>query len=547
MTIATFDQQQRTLRLLRQTPGWLRLEALNPDLDAEMAEAVLASAGAFAEAQIAPLDKIGDTQGCELTDQGVKVPPAYHAAYRAFSEAGWIGLDLPAALGGSGLPIALQTAVAPLFERACIAFSMATGASRSAAALLAETAPSEIAEDWVPALIVGARAATICISEPEAGSDVGRIRTRATREGDIWRLSGQKCWISFGEHDLTESIGHCILARTSDAPGTRGLSLFLCPSVWNGKPNGVKCLRIEDKMGLHGSPTCVLEFDGSRGLLLGQLERGLPALFNMIELMRLQTGCQGLGAASKACDIAEQYALERRQGGAPEAPPIPIAQHPDIQRRLIVMRAQTEVLRAATLDLACRMDIARSGPEAEERKAAAALAAFLLPLVKNFGAETGFDVTNQGILVLGGAGYTRDWPLEQTVRDIRVAAIYEGTTGIQALDFLERRLVREQSGFAQFVALAKAEGIDTSRFAETAEMLVACQDSARRQRAADSWFRMGWLMVTAWLAPRLDPIEAEAAMLAWPMRIAVHAEEIRVALTGGPSGFVDAANGKDKT
>ncbi|KMK66552.1 acyl-CoA dehydrogenase family protein [Puniceibacterium sp. IMCC21224] len=526
----THDQQARTLSLLAQTTGWARVRTLCPEVDDSTAQAILSAAGTLAETVIQPLDSVADRDGCRLTEGRVQVPAAYSAAYRAVADGGWIGIDLPESMGGSGLPIVLQAAAEPLFDRASIAFNMATGASRAAAVLLSDVAPSMVAADWVPALIAGTRTATICISEPDAGSDVGRIQTLAQNEGGIWRITGQKCWISFGDHDMTDMIGHCILARTSDMPGTRGLSLFLCPSVHNGAANGITCLRIEEKMGLHGSPTCTLEFDGAHATLLGEEGRGVPALFKMIELMRLQTGCQGLGAATRACDIAEGYAQDRLQGGPPNAPPISIARHPDVARRLLLMRSQTELLRAATLELACTMDIARRSPHPQERDNAAALSGFLLPLIKNFGAETGFEVANQGMLVLGGAGYTREWPLEQIVRDIRVAAIYEGTTGIQALDFLERRLIRDHVGFDVFSEIAAACDLDLGLFAKMAERLIACDDPERRQRAADAWFRIGWLMVTAWLSPRLAPNEARCAMLAWAERMSVHAAQISDAL-----------------
>ncbi|WP_193081585.1 acyl-CoA dehydrogenase family protein [Pseudooceanicola spongiae] len=522
------DQQRRTLAALRATPGWAQVCAARDDVDDEVAEAILQAAGALTDAVLAPLNPVADREGCRIKAGRVRVPEAYHAAFRAVAEGGWMGLDLPEALGGSGLPITLHAAAGQIFDTGCPALNMATGASRAAAVLLAERAPEALAALWVPDLIAGKRSATICISEPGAGSDVGRITTKAVQGGDgLWRVSGQKIWISFGDHDLTPVIGHCLLARTGEGAGTRGLSLFLVPSVReDGADNGVTALRLEEKMGLHGSPTCAMEFAGSEAVLLGEAGRGLVQLFTMIELMRLQTGCQGLGAASRACDIAESYAEERLQGGAPDAPPVPIAVHADVRRQLGAMRGATEVLRVAVLEIACAMDKARIGGGDE-----AALVGYLLPLIKAFGAEIGFNVVNAGIQVLGGAGYTADWPLEQSLRDTRVLAIYEGTTGMQGIDFLERQLIRNRAGFDAF--LARAEGPVIARFAALAETLLGCTDSEKRLAAADDWLRAGWLALTCWLAPRVagyDRTAHDHAMAQLAERFAVHEAAVRAAL-----------------
>ncbi len=486
-------------------------------VDREVAAAVLDAAVRLADGVLAPLDEAGDRIGCRLEGGRVLCPPEYAEGWAAVAAGGWIGLDLPEALGGSGLPLVMQAAAQQVLDRGGIGFNMGWQASRAAAHLLAQRAP-DLALEWVPALIAGDRAATICISEPGAGSDVGRIRSRAVFDGR-WRITGTKCWISYGDHDVVPLIGHCLLARTSDAPGSRGLSLFLVPSG-----PGVAVTRIEDKLGLHGSPTCVLDFEGAEGHLIGEPGRGLAQLFTMIELMRLQTGCQGLGAASRACDLAEGYALERLQGGSPEAPPAPIARHPDVRRQLTAMRSATEILRAAVLELAAVLDLARNGGDH------AALAAFLLPLVKNFGAETGFLVASGAVQVLGGAGYTRDWPAERLLRDTRVLSIFEGTTGMQGIDFLERRLVRDRRGFDAFLARARAEGADPAviePFAALAGELIACPDETRRLAAADAWLRAGWVAVSAWLAPRLAPAERPGLL---PERLALHAAEVRAAL-----------------
>lgn len=495
-----------------------------PEIDAETLDSILDAAGRIADEVLAPLDETADRPGCTVENGRVLTPTGYRQAWQAMAEGGWLGLDQPEAYGGSALPLTLKAMTIALFDRAGLAFGMACGATVSASFLLAEHAPEDVANDWIPALISGERAATICISESDAGSDVGRMRTRAVKDGDTWRIHGNKQWISFGDHDLAPRIGHCLLARTGDAPGGRGLSLFLVPSTLDdGAPNGISLIRIEEKLGLHGSPTCALSFEGSQALLLGTPERGLPQLFTMISMMRLQVACQGLATAARATEIAENYAAERLQGGDPAQPPVPIVSHPDVQRQLAAMRSRTEFLRAVILQLTAFLDRAGSDEEA------AALAQFLLPLAKAHGAETGFDVANAGIQVLGGAGYTREWPLEQSLRDIRVAAIYEGTTGMQGIDFLERRLIRDTRGYDAFRQRAGNGPVAQAFFALVDEVRAA--DPQKRLAAADSVLRAGWLAVTEWLGPRL-PADATHALEDAEDLFALHASRARRVLKG---------------
>lgn len=322
---------------------------------------------------------------------------------------------------------------------------------------------------------------------------------------------------------MASRIGHCLLARTNDQPGTRGLSLFLVPDHIDGVRNGVSVERIEEKMGLHGSPTCAMRFRAARGVLLGEEGGGLPQLFAMIEPMRLHTGCQGLGIASAAADIAEDYANQRRQGGRPEQAPPPIANHPDVRRQLHDIRSATEILRAAVLELGTVMDLARLEANAD----LAELAGWMLPLIKTFGAETGFDVAHAAIQVLGGAGYVSECPLEQYLRDARVMAVYEGTTGMQGLDFLTRRLWRDEGrGLAVFLQRARgelADGAETrpaaaravgdllDRFDALSGSMVAMQaDPDAALYRADSYLRAAWAAVSGWMAFRLDATEAIA-------------------------------------
>ena len=488
-------QAQGLAAILAATPG------TTVALDDGMVEALLDEAAKLAERVLAPLDAPADRIGCTLDGGRVHTPPGYRDAWRALADGGWIAPDLPEHLGGMGLPTAVQAAAQTLFDRGCLAFMMAPGASRCAAHLLADCAP-DLAADWGPALARGDRAATIAISEPGAGSDAGRIRTRATRDGDGWRVTGEKIWISFADHDMAGPIGHCLLARTSDTPGTRGLSLFLVPDrLADGTRNGCTVTRIEEKLGLHGSPTCALALDGARAQLSGEEGRGLPQLFAMIARMRLMVGGQGLGQAWAAWDAARLHADTRHQGGPPDAPPLPLSAHADIRRMLMDMQARVLVLAAAMLELATAMDAGASDP------AAAARAGVLMPLVKTFGAEAGFDAASTAIQVMGGMGYTRDGGVEQRLRDTRVLAIYEGTTGMQAQDFLHRRLIRDGgSGLAALLVAARREGADP-RVTDGIERLAARLAKAsadRRDAAADAFLRAGWVLVTAWMIGRLS-------------------------------------------
>ena len=483
------------------TPGWPRARGVTDDATLL---AILDEAAHLARGVIEPLDAPGDRIGARIEGGRVRLPPGFRAGFDALAAGGWLGLEQAEEFGGMGLPLSVLVAVAPLFERASPAFMMAAGSTRSAALLLTEHADPATRDDWVPALIAGDRCATICISEPGAGSDLGRIRTRATRDGAGWRVDGQKIWISYGDHDLRARIGHCLLARTNDAPGTRGLSLFL---VENGP--GVSVERIEEKMGLHASPTCALRFDGARAVMIGEEGRGLPQLFTMIRHMRLSVACQGLGIALRCLSVAEGHARDRRQGGDPKAPPVPIGEHPDVRRQLLDMRTRIDLFRLALLETATAADLS-------DDPACAALTGWLLPLVKTFGAELAFDTASRALQVLGGAGYTRDHPVEQSLRDARVLAVYEGTTGMQAQDFLLRQtLGGDGQGAETFLARARAETAAHPEAARVVEDFAGFLETARaaapqdRAFMADAAMRAGWVAVQAWMAARI-PATPEA-------------------------------------
>lgn len=513
------EQAEFAAQLTGSSQYWSRLRALAPDLDEELVQMVVGAAADFAENRLAPLNAIGDREGCRIDAGRVLVPEAYHAVWNEMAEGGWIGIDAPEASGGQGLPLAVQAGAEMLFDRAAMAFCMLPGSTRCAVFVLDEYADEAVKAEWASELCAGTRSATICISEADAGSDLGRMRTRATKDSEgRWRVSGQKCWISFGGHDLTSQVGHMVLARSTDAPGTRGVSLFLVPAGSDeAKSNGVRVERIEEKLGLHGSPTCVLNFENAEAHLIGEEGRGLPQLFTMIERMRLLTAGQGAGVAMAAYDAAVHYAQERKQGGPADSAPVSIDQHADVQRQLAEMGGRAMCAQALVLELAMVLDLAHRETDDSARSDAAALAAFLLPIAKNFGGETGFEVASRAIQVFGGAGYTQEWPVEQYLRDTRILTIFEGTTGMQALDLLHRRHWKDDGRGVSLLARAVRADIERATDAQAAETvegvlaefetlaaeLLHAKGDGNAEYGAEPFLRAAWAVVSAWMGLRI--------------------------------------------
>lgn len=435
--------------------GVRKLEESFAAASPETVAAVLDEAARFAGERLEPLNLAMDSHPVRLIDGRVKTAPGHAGAWAEFIAGGWPTLDHGVEFGGQALPLALGLAVQEVFDRACPAFGMLPVAQRSAARLIAAFGNKADKAQWLPGLASGEIGATICISEAGAGSDVMQMTSRASQDAaGRWAVTGEKCWISYGDHDLTGRIVHCVLART-DPPGAARpeVSLFLVEGA-DAQPGRVVVRRIEEKLGLHGSPTCSLGFDGASAVLLGAPARGLAQMFVMITQMRLSVGAMGLGIASAAADVAIAYAAERRQGGPPGSPR-PIDSHPDVRRQLLEMDARAQLLRALILATANFADMALAGSDEDQRKADEALVQYLLPIIKTAGAHAAFHNASGAIQVLGGAGYTREWPVEQMLRDARVLSVFEGTSGIQALDLLHRRVLRDNRGFARFLALAR--------------------------------------------------------------------------------------------
>ena len=557
MSVAYPASVAAMLRQIEATPGIDRLRALEDDaLQPELVTAILDEAARFSIERLAPFDAAADRAGCHLVDGRVTLAPGHEALWSEFRDGGWTGIDVAADHGGQGLPACIAVAAQELFDRGSVSFGMAPGAARAAARLLQSHAEADIAARWIPKLASGEWAATICISEPDAGSDVGRIRTAARRDDDgRWRISGEKIWISYGDHSLTDRIGHLVLARPEGAvAGTRGLSLFLVPSVIEREDgvlhrNAVTVRRLEEKLGLHASPTCALGFEEAEALLIGAEGRGVPQLFRMIVSMRLQTGTQGLGLATACLVAAAGYARERRQGGSPDLPPVPIETHADVQLMLVGMASRTATLRGIVYAAAVASDLAERDPDLSERERWGLLLGWLLPIVKNSGAETGFDIAAEAILLFGGAGYTIEWPVERHLRDARILAIYEGTTGMQALDLVRRRWLKPGSGFEAFTDLVDRDlttlpAACAAPLRQALDQIVTAtawlRDTARTSADIDAAARAGLRAATAlahgWIGARLAAGEDVRLAACGRHAVSIMAEQMPAALAAMIAG-----------
>jgi len=428
--VAGFDRVTATDRHAEATPDTVR--------------ALLTEAGKICEEVLAPLNRVGDTNPARLENGVVRTPPGFAEGYRALAEAGMTAISADPAFGGLGLPIAVTTCVNDMSGAACLALQLNTLMTQGQIEALEHHASDEIKALYLPKLTSGDWSSTMNLTEPQAGSDVGALTTRAEPAGDgSYRITGQKIYITWGDNDFTENVVHLVLARLPDAPdGTRGISLFLVPKLIpdaDGKPgvaNGLKVVGLEHKLGLHGSPTCVMQYDGATGWLIGGENRGMAAMFTMMNNARLGVGVHGVSICDAATQAAVAYASDRKQGRAlVEGGTGTILDHADVRRMLMEMKVETFAARALALDLAVSIDLGHAGDEAQ-----AARAAVLTPIAKAYGTEMGIKLANIGIQVHGGMGYIEETGVAQYARDVRVAAIYEGTNGIQAMDLVGRKM-----------------------------------------------------------------------------------------------------------
>lgn len=442
--------------LLYDVLDWTRLTSLPAFAEAtpDLIDAVLEEGGRICADVFAPLNKVGDEIGNIWADRKVTTPPGFKDAYNLYKDGGWTGLSSEPEFGGQGLPQTLSAVMAEFISSANIAFGLFPGLTQGAINALRLHGTDELKQKYMPPMIAGTWTGTMNLTEPQAGTDLGLLRTRAEPQSDgSYKITGTKIFISCGEHDMVENIIHLVLARLPDAPaGVKGISLFVVPKIMVhddgslGEPNALFCGSIEEKMGIHASPTCVMHYEGATGWLVGEENRGLKAMFTMMNEARLLVGTQGLGVAEIANQAAFSYARERLQGRGlngpvyPEKNADPIIVHPDVRHMLMRSKTLVEGMRALLLDTSIAVDLSHGAASAEEREQADEWVQLMTPIVKAMGTDIGFECAHWAVQVHGGVGYCRDYPVEQYLRDARITQIYEGTNGVQALDLVGRKM-----------------------------------------------------------------------------------------------------------
>ncbi|MBE7218265.1 MAG: acyl-CoA dehydrogenase C-terminal domain-containing protein [Caulobacteraceae bacterium] len=491
---APVRDQMFLLRDVLRIDGYANLPGF-ADAGSETVEQVLQAAAEFVEGVLAPLNKVGDVQGCTWSpDASVRTPDGFPQAYRQLCDAGWTSLSSDPDYGGQGLPAVVSAAYSEMTSAANMAFGMYPGLTHGAYAAIHEGGSDEQKALYLPKLVSGEWTGTMNLTEPQCGTDLGMLRTKAVPNGDgSYAISGQKIWISGGEHDLAENIVHLVLARIEGAPaGVKGISLFIVPKFLpdaSGAPgdrNGVACAGLEEKMGIHGNATCVMQYDGAKGWLVGEENAGLKLMFVMMNEARLGVGVQGLAQGEAATQAAADFARDRLQGRSltgpknPGGPADPIIVHPDVRRMLMDSRAVLEAGRAFVLWTALQGDLQHRGPDEETRQKAADYMGLLTPVVKAYLTDKGFEACSRAMQVHGGSGFTEHFPASQYLRDCRIAMIYEGTNGVQALDLVGRKLAAKggravMSFFAEIDAAAAEHGGDAAckPFVETLAALKA--------------------------------------------------------------------------
>ncbi len=487
------------------------------EFDADLVNAVVEEAGKFFTEVLHPLNLSGDEEGCHFEEGAVRTPIGFKAAYDQYVEAGWTGFACDPEYGGQGLPNAVTLLVQEMLCATNLSFGMYPGLSHGAYNAIEAHGNDELKALYLPKLVDGSWAGTMCLTEPQCGTDLGLVRTRAVPQEDgSYQISGTKIFISAGEHDLTDNIVHLVLARTPDAPaGIKGISLFVVPKLLPdangeaGEGNGVSCGAIEHKMGIKASSTCVMNFDEARGWLIGDLHKGMRAMFTFMNTARLGVGVQGIGLGDAAYQGAVAYARERLQGRSLKGPKSPdksadsLLVHPDVRRMLLTQRAYVEGVRALGSWIAREIDIYERSTDKAAALASEDLVALLIPIFKAFGTDTAFEVTNLGVQVFGGHGYIREHGMEQYVRDARITQLYEGTNGIQALDLVGRKMSAHFGRYLRRFFHPVAAYLETHQEnAQLAEFIQPLAKSFGRLQRASAWIAQNGLA---------NPDEAAAA------------------------------------
>ncbi|HZF23207.1 MAG TPA: acyl-CoA dehydrogenase [Burkholderiales bacterium] len=478
-------------------------EEVTPDL----VDAVLEEAGKFAAGVLDPLNKLGDRTGARLDNNAVTAAPGFKEAFRQFSEGGWTGLNCDPQFGGQGLPHIISAQTSEMWNSANMSFCLCPMLTAGVVAALMRHGSDHQKALYLPNLVSGKWTGTMNLTEPQAGSDLAAVRTRAVPEGDHYRLHGTKIFITWGEHDLAENIIHMVLARTPDAPeGVKGISLFVVPKFLVnkdgslGKRNDVKCVSIEHKLGIHGSPTCVMAYgdtDGAIGHLVGEENRGLEFMFTMMNFARLEVGIEGVAIAERAYQHALEYARTRVQGretGVKGGDRVTIIHHPDVRRMLMSMKAQTEAMRAIATLASAYLDAALLHPDKTERARNQALFDLLTPVVKGWCTEQSIEIASIGVQVHGGMGFVEEAGAAQYLRDARITTIYEGTTGIQANDLIGRKLAYEKGATIKLM-IAEMRALD-GELAKVTHPGIAVIRRSLSDGVAALTEASGWLLAT---------------------------------------------------